>query len=173
MKRLAALMTAFALATSCAPPPLAPAREYTFTTTRDEYGVPHVHGATDADAAYGLAYAHAEDNFETIQITVLLGRGKLGAYLGEEGARSDFLWNLLGIERSVEERYESDISPEFRAMIAARWFSFPGREGILGLRSCRHLPGRCRAAAGSGSIEESAAPPGPGSVLPPRTADTP
>jgi len=81
--------------------------------------VPTVHGRTDAEAAYGLAYAHAQDNFETIQITVLLGRGKLGAYLGEEGARSDFLWHLLGIERSVEERYETDISPEFRAIVEA------------------------------------------------------
>lgn len=119
MKRLAALLTAFALATSCAPPPQAATHAYDFTITRDEYGVPHVHGATDADAAYGLAYAHAEDNFETIQITVLLGRGKLGAYLGEEGARSDFLWHMLGIERSVEERYESDISPAFRAIVEA------------------------------------------------------
>ncbi len=119
MRTLAALLLALTLAGSCAEPPPAPAANFAPTITRDEYGVPHVHGRTNAEAAYGLAYAHAEDNFATIQITVLLGRGKLGAHLGEAGARSDFLWHLLGIQRSVEERYERDISPEFRAIVEA------------------------------------------------------
>lgn len=119
MKKLAALICTLALVT-CGPPPAPPpAQDFAPTITRDAYGVPTIHGRTDAEAAYGLALAHAEDNFETIQITVLLGRGKLGAYLGEEGAKSDFLWHLLGIERSVAERYESDISPEFRAIAEA------------------------------------------------------
>jgi len=118
MIRLTALIACLALAT-CAPSAPAPAGDFHPTITRNEYGVPSVHGRTDAEAAYGLAYAHAEDNFETIQITVLLGRGRLGAYLGEEGARSDFLWHLLGIRRSVDERYETDISPEFRAIVEA------------------------------------------------------
>ena len=30
---------------------------------RDEFGVPHIFGQSDADAAYGLAWAHAEDDF--------------------------------------------------------------------------------------------------------------
>jgi len=120
MKKVAALLFAFALAGSCAPPPAPPpAQTFNPTITRDAYGVPHVHGRTDAEAAYGMALAHAEDNFATIQITVLLGRGKLGAHLGEQGARSDFLWHLLGIRESVEERYERDISPEFRAIVEA------------------------------------------------------
>ena len=33
--------------------------QYNATITRDIYGVPHVHGKTDADAAFGLAYAQA------------------------------------------------------------------------------------------------------------------
>lgn len=120
MKKIAALVFAFALAGSCAPAPASPpAQAFNPTITRDAYGVPHVHGRTDAEAAYGIALAHAEDNFATIQITVLLGRGKLGAHLGEQGARSDFLWHLLGIRQSVEERYERDISPEFRAIAEA------------------------------------------------------
>ena len=46
------------------------------TIYRDSYGVPHVHGITDKDAAYGLAWAHAEDDFETIQYTFLPAVGK-------------------------------------------------------------------------------------------------
>ena len=34
---------------------------------RDNYGVPHIYGKTDADVAYGLAWAHSEDDFKTIQ----------------------------------------------------------------------------------------------------------
>ena len=34
---------------------------------RDEYGVPHIYGKTDSDVAYGLAWAHSEDDFKTIQ----------------------------------------------------------------------------------------------------------
>jgi acyl-homoserine lactone acylase PvdQ len=76
-----ALIIAAAIA-ACAPAPPPPAVAYHPTITRNEYGVPSVHGATDAEAAYGLAYAHAEDNFETIQLVILAGRGRLGAHSG-------------------------------------------------------------------------------------------
>ena len=39
------------------------------TIYRDVYGVPHIHGKTDRDVAYGLAWAHAEDDFKTMQNT--------------------------------------------------------------------------------------------------------
>ncbi len=118
MKRYAAILLALALA-ACAQPAAAPAQQYSPTITRDEYGVPTVHGRTDAEAAYGIGYAHAQDNFETIQLVVLASRGKLGAHLGEEGARSDFLWHLLGVRESVAAGYERDLSPEFRAIVEA------------------------------------------------------
>jgi acyl-homoserine-lactone acylase len=42
---------------------------------RDNYGVPHIYGKTDADVAYGLAWAHSEDDFKTIQEAYLAGNG--------------------------------------------------------------------------------------------------
>jgi len=39
---------------------------------RDAWGVPHIFAKTDADVAYGLAWAHAEDDFKTIQQGFLL-----------------------------------------------------------------------------------------------------
>ena len=44
---------------------------YDVTIYRDIWGVPHVYGETDQDAAFGLAYAHAEDDFKTIQDVLL------------------------------------------------------------------------------------------------------
>ena len=43
------------------------AAQYNARIQRDEFGVPHISGARDVDVAYGLAYAHAEDDFATIQ----------------------------------------------------------------------------------------------------------
>ena len=40
------------------------AEKYDVRIVRDKYGVPHIFGARDVDAAFGLAYAHAEDDFE-------------------------------------------------------------------------------------------------------------
>ena len=42
---------------------------------RDKWGVPHIYGKTDKEAAYGLAWAHAEDDFATIQKTFLPAKG--------------------------------------------------------------------------------------------------
>ena len=39
---------------------------YDVEIVRDGFGVPHINGKTDADAAFGLAFAHAEDDFSTI-----------------------------------------------------------------------------------------------------------
>ena len=41
--------------------------KYDVTIYRDVWGVPHVYGDKDVDVAYGLAYAHAEDDLKTIQ----------------------------------------------------------------------------------------------------------
>ena len=45
------------------------------TIIRDTFGVPHIYGITDADAAYGLAWAHSEDDFEHIQRSVVRSHG--------------------------------------------------------------------------------------------------
>lgn len=110
------LIAALTLA-GCAPTAAAPARAYNPTIARDAHGVPTVRAADDAEAAYGIGYAHAQDNFATIQLVVLAARGRLGAHLGEEGARSDFLWHLLGVREAVAAGYERDLSPDMRAVM--------------------------------------------------------
>lgn len=88
------------------------------TIIRDTYGVPHIYGKTDADAAYGLAYAHSEDNFKDIQEAVMAGKGMLGAYLGKDGVLFDFGMRLLRVDSLVDARYETDLSPEYRAVLS-------------------------------------------------------
>ena len=44
---------------------------------RDDYGVPHIFAKTDAELAYGLAWANAEDDLTTIQEAYLSGNGML------------------------------------------------------------------------------------------------
>ena len=91
--------------------------QYNATITRDIYGVPHVHGKTDADAAFGLAYAQAEDDIKNILSTIDLARAQSGLKRGRDGAVADYLIKALGIRELVEEKYEEDLSPEVRAVI--------------------------------------------------------
>ena len=81
---------------------------------RDAYGVPHIFAKTDAQVAYGLAWAHAEDDFKTIQIAYLAGNNLLSNYLGNAGLGADFVAQFIGSDVLFEERYESEISPEYK-----------------------------------------------------------
>ena len=87
------------------------------TVLRDSYGVPHIFGKTDADAAYGLAYAHSEDDFDNIQRAVLAGKGMLGRVEGKDGVLFDFGLQMLNLDSLVEARYELDLSAEYRAVL--------------------------------------------------------
>lgn len=89
------------------------------TIARDKWGVPHIFGKTDADVAYGLAWANAEDNFAVVQEFHLLGKGLYGKFKGEEGAMYDYALHAFRVKELVEERFEKDLSPEYRTCLAA------------------------------------------------------
>lgn len=93
--------------------------QYEVRILRDTWGVPHIFGKTDADAAYGLAFAHAEDDFKTIQESLLAARGKLAAVQGKDAAPIDYMVHLLRIWEDVETKYATDLSPETRAICEA------------------------------------------------------
>ena len=87
------------------------------TIARDRFGVPHIHGRTDADAAYGLAWAHAEDDFQSIQENLLAAKGMLGRVKGKDGVLFDFGLQFLSIDSLVAARYEKDLSLGFRKVV--------------------------------------------------------
>ncbi len=94
------------------------AANYDVQILRDTYGVPHIFGHTDADAAYGLAYAHSEDDFLTIQQVLLAARGDLATVYGPDSAPADYLVAFLRVWDVVDAEY-NNLSPETRALVEA------------------------------------------------------
>ncbi|MBK9448492.1 MAG: penicillin acylase family protein [Bacteroidetes bacterium] len=91
----------------------------TVTISRDEWGVPHIHAKTDAGTAYGLAWANAEDNFHDMQLNMLMARARQGEVLGKNGAIVDFAVQMLRVRELVRDRYEAEVSPEFKRHLEA------------------------------------------------------
>ncbi len=82
-----------------------PAHHYDTAIARDTFGVPHIFGRTDPDVAYGIGYAHAEDDFSTLQEVLAMVRGREGAIKGGDGAKIDFAGHLLGARATVDRDY--------------------------------------------------------------------
>ncbi len=95
-----------------------PARRYDTVIARDTFGVPHIFERTDADVSYGVAYAHAEDDFATLQEVVAMSRGRLGALTGKEGAATDYALALLGARETVDRDYDKQPA-DVRALLDA------------------------------------------------------
>ncbi|MBX2818868.1 MAG: acylase [Rhodothermaceae bacterium] len=89
-----------------------PEREH-LVIHRDTWGVPHIFGKTNADAAFGLAYAHAEDDFTTIQTTLLAARARVGHYLGRDGATVDFFVKFFDFPGQGDAKYD-EMSDAFK-----------------------------------------------------------
>ncbi len=86
------------------------------TIARDHYGVPHIFAPTDPEVAYGLAWAHSEDDFTTIQTLLLTGKGKISTYLGKKGAPIDFVVGLLNTRAIVDAQIAS-LDPKFLQLV--------------------------------------------------------
>src|SRR3954468_24510879 len=84
------------------------------TIVRDSFGIPHIFAKTDAEVAYGLAWANAEDAFFETQNLVYVGKGMMGRKKGVEGAKADYFIHAIAARQLVEEHFEKDLSPEFK-----------------------------------------------------------
>lgn len=89
------------------------------TIARDKWGVPHIYAATDAEVAYGLAWASAEDDFESMQVNLLAVKSKLGGVLGKDGAIFDFFAYAIEAKALVDRQYESEVSATFKKVLEA------------------------------------------------------
>jgi len=93
-------------------------RHYRAEILRSEFGVPHIYGKTDADVAFGVALAHAEDDFFTLQDVLAMARGRYGAIAGEEGAQIDYAYHLLDARGTAERHYPA-LPEDTRALFEA------------------------------------------------------
>lgn len=83
---------------------------------RDNWGVPHIYGRTDSDVSFGLAYAHSEDDFETIQYIIYASRGELASVYGRDAAVNDYYVQLMNFWGLIEKNYESDVTYEVKLL---------------------------------------------------------
>lgn len=97
----------------------AAASKYDARIIRDNYGVPHIFGETDADATFGFGYAHAEDDWETIQDVLISARGMSSQHKGRANVATDYLFDLFKVKEAVERKYDTHINTDTKAVIKA------------------------------------------------------
>lgn len=77
------------------------------TIIRDDFGVPHVYGTTDADAVFGLLYAQCEDDFKRVEQNYIWAIGRLAEVDGEEAIYSDLRARLFMTKEEAIALYEN------------------------------------------------------------------
>ncbi len=87
--------------------------------SRDDWGIPHVHGKTDADAVFGLIYAQAEDDFNRIEVNYLNAMGRLAEAEGEAELYRDLRMKLFIDPDSLRAKYRS--SPNWLKQLMNAW----------------------------------------------------
>jgi len=81
---------------------------------RDDWGVPHIYGKTDADVSFGLAYAHSQDDYATLEDVIYALRGELASIYGRNFAVNDYYVHLMNYWGMIDERYESDVADDVK-----------------------------------------------------------
>ena len=89
------------------------------TITRDNWGIPHVHGKTDADAVFGLMYAQAEDDFNRVENNFLLSQGRSAEADGESEIWRDLRMKLFIDPDDMKAKYET--SPDWLKTLMNAW----------------------------------------------------
>ncbi|MEP9400458.1 penicillin acylase family protein [Sphingomonas silueang] len=93
------LTLAMLFATAAAAPPGDDARwraqAARVTITRDDWGIPHIHGLSDADAVFGMSYAQAEDDFARVEANYLTALGRTAEAEGEAAIWADLRQRLF------------------------------------------------------------------------------
>ncbi len=89
------------------------------TIERDALGVPHIYGDTNADMAFGLAYAQAEDGWEILEETLPYYRGQAARFFGKDAAATDYLVQWLAFWNTIERDYETQLTADTKRYLDA------------------------------------------------------
>lgn len=83
------------------------AQAQNITIIRDDFGVPHIYGKTDADAVFGLLYAQAEDDFNRVERNYIWATGRLAEVDGEDAIFSDLRARLYMTVDEAKAAYDT------------------------------------------------------------------
>ncbi|HEX8842201.1 MAG TPA: penicillin acylase family protein, partial [Sphingomicrobium sp.] len=116
----AAFLPFLLLLTAASPPELARSKAEAgqVTITRDDWGIAHVHGKTDADAVFGMIYAQAEDDFPRIEANYLTNLGRTAEAEGEKAIWQDLRARLYVSEPELKADYAKSPAPMQKLMDA-------------------------------------------------------
>jgi acyl-homoserine lactone acylase PvdQ len=89
------------------------------TIVRDDWGIAHVHGKTDADAVFGMIYAQAEDDFNRVETNFINGIGRLAEAEGESKIWQDLRMKIFIDPVVIKAQY--DASPAFLKALMNAW----------------------------------------------------
>ena len=89
------------------------------TITRDDWGIAHVNGPTDADAVFGMIYAQAEDDFPRIEANYLTALGRTAEAEGEKAIWQDLRARLFVSDEKLKADYAR--SPEWLKTLMTAW----------------------------------------------------
>lgn len=121
MKKLLLLVTLACVACAPSDPDVArwEAMAEDITITRDDWGIAHVHGPTDAHAVFGMIYAQAEDDFNRIEVNFLNSQGRLAEAEGEAEIWRDLRMKLFIDPAEMQRLYGE--SPEWLRDLMDAW----------------------------------------------------
>ncbi|HEY0529086.1 MAG TPA: penicillin acylase family protein [Gemmatimonadaceae bacterium] len=89
------------------------------TITRDDWGIPHISGKTDADAVFGLIYAQAEDDFNRVETNYFSALGRAAETEGEAAISRDLRMRLINNPDSLRAIYSR--SPRWLQTVMNAW----------------------------------------------------
>src|SRR6184192_1260462 len=89
------------------------------TIIRDDWGIPHVYGRTDADAVFGLMYAQAEDDLNRVETNYIDAMGRLAEAEGESRIYQDLRMKLFINPDSIKAQYAA--SPRWLKRLMNAW----------------------------------------------------
>jgi acyl-homoserine-lactone acylase len=95
------------------------ARAQSITITRDNWGIAHVRGRTDADAVFGMIYAQAEDDFNRVETNYLNSMGRLAEAEGESAIWQDLRMKLFINPDTLRAQYAA--SPAWLQSLMNAW----------------------------------------------------
>jgi acyl-homoserine-lactone acylase len=89
------------------------------TITRDDWGIPHIKGQSDADAVFGMIYAQAEDDFGRIEANYLTALGRTAEADGEDAIWADLRQRLYADPAELQAQFAA--SPAWLQKLMAAW----------------------------------------------------